>query len=83
VDELGFERGIGDTNIYRYSIETAIILIALYIDHILLIGSSASAIMTVKDCLESSFEMTELDDSTIVLYLKVELTQVPFGIFMT
>jgi hypothetical protein len=83
VNELGFERGIGDTNLYRHSTETTIILIALYVDDILLTGSSTSAITTVKDRLESSFEMSELSDGTIVLYLKAELVQVPSGIFMT
>jgi hypothetical protein len=82
VDELGFECGTGDTNLYRHSTETAIILIALYVDDILLTRSSASAITMVKDCLESSFEMSKLSDGTIALYLKTELVQVPSGIFM-
>jgi hypothetical protein len=83
VDELGFERGCGDTNLYRQSSTTAIILIALYVDDILLTRSSVLAITSVKDRLETSFEMSEFSDGTIALYLQAELAQVPSGIFIT
>ena len=48
VDELGFECGSGDTNLYRQSSATAIILIALYVDDILLTGSSVLAITAIN-----------------------------------
>jgi hypothetical protein len=83
VEQLGFERGVGDTNLYRQSSTTATLLLALYVDDILLTGSSISQIMSVKAHLESSFEMSELGDGIFALYLKAKLAQVPSGIFMT
>jgi hypothetical protein len=52
------------------------------VDDILLIGSSIDFIFSTKDLLEQTFEMSDIGDGTVALYLKAECVQVPKGIFM-
>jgi hypothetical protein len=79
----GFERGDGDSNLYWLVVNSDVVLLALYIDDILLTGSSSDLILSIKCQLEIHFEMSDMGDGTVALYLKVELVQVPSGIFMT
>jgi hypothetical protein len=59
-----------------------IVIIALYIDDMLFTSSSTNLIISTKCLLETNFEMSDIGDGTIVLYLKAECIHVPQGIFM-
>jgi hypothetical protein len=57
--------------------------LALYVDDILITGSSSSLIFSTKALLEATFEMSEIGDGTVALYLKAECIHVANGIFMS
>jgi hypothetical protein len=78
-----FHRGVGDSNLYILQQLQDLIIIALYVDDLLLIGSSVDSILSVKQKLETTFEMSDIGDGTMALYLKAEIIEVPKGIFMT
>jgi hypothetical protein len=60
-----------------------IIILALYVDDMLLTGSSTALIMSTKKLLEENFEMSDIGDGTVAMYLKAECINLPTGIFMT
>jgi hypothetical protein len=53
------------------------------VDDILLTGSCSDLIFSTKNLLEATFEMSDIGDGTVALYLKAECVQVPAGIFMS
>jgi hypothetical protein len=78
-----FHRGDGDSNLYIFQKTGHVIIIALYVDDLLITGSSLDLILSIKRQLETTFEMSDMGDGTVALYLKAECVQVPKGIFMT
>ena len=49
--QQGFTRGTGDSNLYRYCLAHDIVLLALYVDDILLTGSSSQPCSSIKSLL--------------------------------
>ena len=80
--QQGFTRGTCDSNLYRYCLGHDIVLLALYVDDILLTGSSSQLCSSIKSLLETNFEMSEMSDGSVTLYLKAELLQVSSGVFI-
>ena len=81
--EHNFNHGNGDTNLYIHTEGDQTVILALYVDDILLTGSSIELILSTKSVLETTFEMSEIGDGTIALYLQVECICIPQGIFMS
>ena len=77
--QQGFTRGTCDSNLYIYCLGHDIVLLALYVDDILLTGSSSQLCSSTKPLLETNFEMS---DGLVTLYLKAELLQVLSGVFI-
>jgi hypothetical protein len=79
----GFCRRSSDSDLYIYRTNTTLIIIALYVDDILLTSSSTELIFSTKDFLEQTFEMSDIGDGTVALYLKAECIQVPDRIYIS
>jgi len=56
----GFLRCISDHNVYMMSKIDSLLLIFLYVDDLLIIGSSASSIFAMKTALHDRFSMTDM-----------------------
>jgi hypothetical protein len=78
-----FKKGTGDYNLYIIRQGEKILLLALYVDDLLFTSNCDKWINWFKQQLESRFEMSELNEGEITLYLKAESVQVPDGIFLT
>ena len=81
--ELGFQIGKGDHNLYTMNNTGRIILLALYVDDLLLTGNDQEWIDCHKAELKRRFEMSDSEEEETTLYLKAECVQVPQGNFMT
>jgi transposase InsO family protein len=80
---IGFEQGNGDYNLYVAKDGHKILVLTLYVDDLLFTGNCISWINWFKLQLESQFEMSELGEGDLTLFLKAECIKVPNGIFLT
>ena len=55
-----FQRCISDPNVYLQQHDGHIIIIFLYVDDLLITGSTAASISTIKTALHNAFEMSDL-----------------------
>jgi hypothetical protein len=76
----GLKRSESNHNLYYQSEGGEIILLDLYVDDLLLIGSNHAKFQQLQKQLESVFEMSNL--GKLNYYLGVEFTHVNFSIFM-
>ena len=58
--DQGFERSSSDSNMYIKTTNNDIILLVIYVDDLIIIGSSTSLIQGIKQNLCQSFDMTDL-----------------------
>ena len=73
---------VSDSNLNIRHDTDSITILALYVDDILLTGSSLDQILVTKQVLESVLGMSDLSDGSFALYLKAEILQVLTGIFI-
>eukprot|EP00253_Pinus_taeda_P015741 PITA_15741 len=73
-----FERCKSDPNVYMLRTHDSILILVLYVDDLLIIGSSASAIATVKRALHDRFLMTDM--GPLHFFLGLEISQDATGI---
>ena len=55
-----FQRCRSDTNVYIQQYDGNLIIIFLYVDDLLIIGSTISSISAIKTALHNAFEMSDL-----------------------
>ena len=76
-----FERCKYDTNVYLQKYEVNFMIIFLYFDDILIMGSTLSSIVVIKTALQEVFEMNDL--GLLRQFLGLEITQYFDGIMVT
>lgn len=72
VMEFGFRQNSSEPCLYFIRNETQIILLALYVDDILLSGNDAGMLAKIKAWLFRSFDMKDLGEASYILGIKVE-----------
>ena len=73
-----FERCKSDPNVYMLRTHDSLLILVLYVDDLLITGSSASAIATVKRALHDRFLMTDM--GPLYFFLGLEISQDATGI---
>eukprot|EP00253_Pinus_taeda_P023445 PITA_23445 len=73
-----FERCKSDPNVYMLRRHDSLLILVLYVDDLLITGSSASAIATVKRALHDRFLMTDM--GPLHFFLGLEISQDATGI---
>ena len=73
-----FERCKSDPNVYMLRTHDSLLILVLYVDDLLITGSSASAIATVKRALHDRFLMTDM--GPLHFFLGLEISQDATGI---
>eukprot|EP00253_Pinus_taeda_P010620 PITA_10620 len=73
-----FERCKSDPNVYMLRTHDSLLILVLYVDDLLITGSSASAIATVKRALHDRFLMTDMGQ--LHFFLGLEISQDATGI---
>eukprot|EP00253_Pinus_taeda_P021198 PITA_21198 len=73
-----FKRCKSDSNVYMLRTHDSLLVLVLYVDDLLIIGSSASAIATVKRALHDRFLMTDM--GPLHFFLGLEISQDATGI---
>eukprot|EP00253_Pinus_taeda_P035139 PITA_35139 len=73
-----FERCKSDPNVYMLRTHDSLLTLVLYVDDLLIIGSSASAIATIKRALHDRFLMTDM--GPLHFFLGLEISQDATGI---
>ena len=80
---MDFTQGSGNFNLYIAKDRHKILVLALYVDDLLFTGNCTAWINQFKSQLESQFEMSELGEGDLTLFLKAECIKVRDGIFFT
>jgi hypothetical protein len=73
-----FVRCKSDPNIYMLRTSDSLLILVLYVDDLLITGSSASTIVAVKDILHDRFSM--MDMGPLHYFLGLEISQDASGI---
>eukprot|EP00253_Pinus_taeda_P016572 PITA_16572 len=73
-----FERCKSDPNVYMFRIHDSLLILVLYVDDLLIVGSSSLAIATVKRALHDMFLMTDM--GPLHFFLGLEISQDATGI---
>jgi len=69
--ELGFQRAEGDPCLYVKHEANGVMMIALYVDDLLLAAKSRSQILWMKNMLNERFEMKDLGEARVCLGLEI------------
>ena len=75
---LTFVRCKFDPNVYLKLIHGSLIIIVLYVDELLITGSSKKEIASLKDAMNHAFSMTDL--GLLIQFLGLEIAQSQHGI---
>ena len=81
LSDQGFKRTSLDSNLYIKTTDSDIILLVIYVDDLIITGSSTSLIQGIKQNLCQSFDMTDL--GLMHYCLGVEVWQQSSGIFIS
>jgi hypothetical protein len=79
--DIGFSRCHSDPNIYTKKVGSYLIILVLYVDDLILIGSDSKLLNHVKTILKKKFEMTEL--GFLHYFLGLQVLQTNEGIFIS
>ena len=69
--EIGFVPLKSDSCVYIYNHNNTVVIITLYVDDLLVIGSNIRVIETIKKKLKYNFQMSDLGDVSLVLGMQV------------
>ena len=75
---LSFVRCKSDPNVYLKMIHGSLMIILLYVDDLLITGSSKKKIASLKDAMNHAFSMTDLE--LLSQFLGLKITQSQHGI---
>ena len=70
----GFKINECDKCVYVKNIERGFVIICLYVDDILIIGSKNEIIKTTKDMFNNKFDMKDLGVADVILGIKISKT---------
>ena len=80
--ENGFERSKSEPNLYlKRQGKNDLLIICLYVDDMIYMGSSSSLINEFKACMKKKFEMSDL--GLLHFFLGLEVKQVEDGVFVS
>ena len=68
------------SNVYYFCIESSIIVLALYVDDLLIIGSNQPYILHLKQALQDKYEMIDL--GLLKKFLGVQFLQTNYGLLL-
>ena len=77
---LSFKRCESDHNIYVLHVHGDTLIVALYVDDLVIIGNNVNLIFGLKKKLADTFEMTEL--GLLHFFLSIQFLQMDDGIFL-
>lgn len=77
---IGFKKSMSESTLYIKVIDADLIVVSLYVDDLLVTGSTADLIKKFKAQMMEVFEMTDLGDMTYFLGMEIQQTQQ--GIFI-
>ena len=69
--EIGFVPLKSDSCVYIYNHNNTVVIVTLYVDDLLVIGSNVRVIETIKKKLKDNFQMSDLGDVSLVLGMQV------------
>lgn len=72
VDRLKFERSLNDQCLYTRKDERQTLIIVLYVDDIVIAGTTLKAVETIKRCFFNEFDMTDVGEIKCFLGMQVE-----------
>ena len=76
-----FQRCKSDPNVYLQKYDCNFLIIVLYVDDLLITGSTVSSILVIKTALHDAFEMSDL--GLLKQFLGLEIVQNSDGIMVT
>jgi hypothetical protein len=79
--DTGFSRFHSDPNVYTKKVGSHLIILVLYVDDLILIGSDSKLLNHVKTSLKKKFEMTDL--GFLHYFLGLQVLQTNEGIFLS
>jgi len=79
--KLGFVKSLSEYTIYIKDNQVNFVVISLYVDYLLVIGSNYELIQQFKDDVLQVFEMTNLGEMSF--FLGIEVKQTNGGIFIS
>ena len=72
-----FQRCISDPNVYIQKYYGSLIIIFLYVDELLIIGSTVASMLVIKTALHNAFEMSDL--GLLKQFLGLEIEKIMMG----
>nr|KYP75144.1 Retrovirus-related Pol polyprotein from transposon TNT 1-94 [Cajanus cajan] len=72
IDSLGFEKNLNEFTLYVKKTDAGIIIVSLYVDDLLMTGSSKEPIEEFKGGMKEAFEMTDLGKMSFFLGMQVQ-----------
>jgi hypothetical protein len=79
--DTNFSRCHSNPNVYTKKVGSHLIILFLYVDDLILIGSDPKLLTHVKSSLKKKFEMTDLD--YLHYFLGLQVLQTKEGIFLS
>lgn len=80
LSSLGYLRSPNEHTLYVRNVEGELIIVSLYVDDLLIIGSNPSKVDEFKEAMNCEFEMTDL--GIMSYFLGMEINQTSSGIFV-
>ena len=71
IKEFGLSQNLDEPCVYKKTNESAIVLLVLYVDDILMIGNDVSILQSAKIWLSKNFSMKDLGEATYILGIKI------------
>ncbi|KAI6694933.1 hypothetical protein NL676_022643 [Syzygium grande] len=72
---LGFKKSLSESTIYVQKLVSDLVVVSLYVDDMLVIGSNSAQITAIKQEMMKMFEMTDLGEMSYFLGMEVRQTQ--------
>lgn len=72
LDKLGFVKSLSESTLYIKDYQATFLVISLYVDDLLVIGSSVELIHQFKDDMMQVFEMSDFGEMSYFLGMEVE-----------
>ena len=73
--DLGFKKSLSEFTLYIKKVDDEILVVSLYVDDLLVTGSSKKLIDKFKEEMKDAFEMTNLERRTFFLGMQVQQKQ--------
>ena len=70
-ESLGFTRSQADHSVFHKIVDGKLLIVAVYVDDMLILGKSTAHILALKGKLEETYEMTDLGEARWILNMEV------------